>query len=650
MRVKQTIKKTKAYQTYWCIKKYNRYRKASKATAFMTARPVYYNSIDKADQIDRLISSVEIKNCGHGNFFYSIDERSIPFHMYKVIENMPINYSEIIQHSLFELLRKSSSANNNIGKNNCIILRAMVEYIDRAIQTDPDAIPLKKIKESKASTLEEALQRILFVNQFFWQTGHKLIGLGRLDKVLDAFPESYDEELLIVNFLKTLHEHYYYKSSVMPGDTGQIILLGGEEEDGSFFNNRFTFKIIDCLRKTNIPDPKILLRVSHNTPVDLLTCATECIATGIGSPLLSNDDVVIPCLMDFGYTTEDAFDYGVSACWEPLSIGRSLEQNNIASILYGRAIYDACTDKAFVECERYQDVLSLFLKYVNREIKEAVSKIDRIEWEPDPLMTLFSEDCLDKNLDISAGGAKYNNYGLLSEGMASAVNSLININYYCFETKQISLETIRKCINENYEGYDKEKNLFSRTINGFGTDSEEAINLTNEIIDYTISILKDYRNHFGGMVKFGLSSPNYVRNGLIVGATVDGRKAFAPFSTHISRDTDNPFTEIANFASKLHYNGYSANANVVDIITPPNMINDNTNKFVKYLNSIIKEGVFQIQFNVLSYETLLDAKAHPENYQNLIVRVWGFSAYFNDLPTEYQNQLIARAKELGKTS
>lgn len=376
-------------------------------------------------------------------------------------------------------------------------------------------------------------------------------------------------------------------------------------------------------------------------PTDLLELAMECNATGIGSPLFSNDDIVIPYLIDFGYDKKDAYNYGVSACWEPLSIGNSLEQNNLANIEYGKYVHEMIMDEHFVQCADIKEVVALYVEKLKVNCQNIISGLDSIRWQKDPLLSYM----MGLSKDISEGGAKYNDYGILSIGMSAAVNSLLNINKFVFEEKRYSLEKIQNIIKENYkEGIE----LFAKNENGYGTDSSEAIELTNYLIKQTENNFKSYRNMLGGKVKFGLSSPGYLDFGKNCGATLDGRKADEPFQTHISRDKGEPLTEIMNFESKLQFSGVSSNANVLDVMVPASLIKDNISKFAIYMKGGIKEGIFQLQMNVLSYAQLVDAKAHPEKYPNLIVRVWGFSAYFNDLPEEYKDNLIRRAKEMEK--
>ena len=607
-----------------------------------------YDGHGKIIQIRDLLLKCNICNKGYGNFFYSIDEKCTPLLINRVIDNMPIDYSRIIDYSLNDLKDQAESIGNSISRQNIEIIEVLKEYITHLAARISNPITkgyLLGIIDKKAESVEEALQRILFINQILWQSKHTLNGFGRIDKLLEKFSITNTTENIIIDFFKTVHEFYNFKSNNILGDTGQLFIIGGKEINGQYYCNEYTYLFIKCLIKVALPDPKILLRVCNSTPQELIELAVDCISTGIGSPLISNDDVIIPALIDFGYSLEDAYNYGVSACWEPLAIGKSLEQNNISSIQFGRAAYNAISDEKICSCMSFESVISLFEEYVNDEINFTLESIDSIVWELDPILTLFTDGCLNNNSDISNGGSVYNNYGVLSEGMSTLINSLINIKNYCFEKELISLADLRNCILSNYEDNEKIKNCLIKNTNGFGSDSEYAVSLTNRFIKYTIEKISKYRNRFGGKVKFGLSSPNYLSYGKKTPATADGRSAFTPFATHISKDSST-LTEIANFASLLYYNGFNANANVVDAVVPQNLITDNKDKFVRYLQCVVGMGVFQLQFNVLSYKKLLEAKMNPEKYKSLVVRVWGFSAYFVDLPNEYKDYLINRAYEI----
>lgn len=565
-----------------------------------------------------ILKKASIKNQGVGYFFYSLDHSIVVKPNNTMIHNMPVDYDYV----------------TNLELGDSVIENSIRDYVKRI--NDP------RVTLEMPHDLKSALQSILLWNALLWQTGHNLVGLGRLDKVLAKYPLPENAEDLLCDFLKTLHCEYTFKSGVLKGDTGQIILLGGLDENGEYFCNEYTKLFIKCVEKIHLPDPKLLLRCSKNMPKELMELSMECNATGIGSPLFSNDDIVIPKLIDFGYEANDAYNYGVSACWEPLSIGNSLEQNNLANVEYGSCMHQVLVDEMLSECSTFDDVLNVFYKKLENNSIQIKIGLDKIAWEDDPLLSLM----MGLNTDIAEGGAKYNDYGILSVGMSAAVNSLLNIKKFVFEEHKYTLKDVQKIILDNYQNSVDDFALFSENENGYGTESDEAISLTNKIIAKTETFFKDYRNKFGGKVKFGLSSPGYLMIGQNCGATLDGRKAGEAFQTHISRDKGEPLTEIMNFESKLKFTGTSANANVLDVMLPSSLLKDNVDKFATYMMAGIKSGIFQLQMNVLSYAQLVDAKAHPEKYPNLIVRVWGFSAYFNDLPEEYKDHLINRAKQM----
>jgi len=616
-------------------------------------RPIFVKSDsneDKLKQYSTLFRKVKIDTELKNGFLYFLDVKCVPCNVYAVIDNMPVDYSLIVDHSLQELRDINLKTANKTAERNLRLIEIAENFIDRigkkANESNRIQISwIRRMKEYKAESLEEALQRILFWNQLLWQTDHLLNGLGRLDKILDRFCGDVGQEESISRFLKTLHCYYELKSNEILGDTGQIIILGGTEPDGSYFCNQITYSIINCLAGLKCPDPKALLRVSANMPQSLLDMAVRCISTGCGSPLLSNDDSVLPALKKFGYVHEDACNYGVSACWEPLSIGNSLEQNNLCDIEFGKVFVETYTDSRFCDAGNAEDVFAIYAEHLNRHLKQLCRLLDAVKWEKDPICTFFNKNCLRSDKDMAEGGALYNNYGLLSVGLSSAVDSLINIERYVFEENKITMDELAECLSNNYAGYEEIKELFSQKEEGFGSNSEKAVKLTSKIMDIVSDCLSPYRNPFGGKVKFGLSSPAYVLKGKQTGATADGRAESTPFTTHISREKDSAMLDLAEFACKLDYSGVRANGNVVDVIVHPALLSEDRAKFSQYLRVCIQLGVFQIQFNVLSYRRLLEAKAHPEKYPDLMVRVWGFSAYFKDIPEEYQDALIRRAKE-----
>jgi len=672
-RVKNKIKRTRIYQnkrakTYFSDRKFM-LEKLSEDEKPSVTRTICYTRT-KTEQFRNLLKDIKITIRPEERFQIWIDTGIYFSRCDSMTDNQPPNYELIIMHSTKELMEKTFQYNNKVAENIRFLLQSVEIYIDRVIvelrntidMYDTDASKVKclkitksffeRMKTNSADSLEEALQRILFWSSIFWQSQHRLVGLGRLDKILSDLKRLDDKselQQLIIDFYNSLHRYYAFKSNgKLMGDTGQIIVLGGIEADGSYYTNYLTYAFIDALMHQPLPDPKILLRVAVSMPKDLLQIALKCNADGVGCPLLSNDDVVIPALEEFGYKHEDACNYVTSACWEPLVYGKSLEKNNIACINYATPAHELSNDEEFETVRSFTQLKSLYFKHLNVELNRVRNELVRMVWEEDPLMSLFTEGCMERGKDISKGGAYYNNYGVLSVGMSNAVNSLFNIKYKALEGN-ISCREIKNACLTDYENKDKLKAKLE--VPGYyGRDNEDVVALVKEITDYTYSILSNYSNRYGGKLKWGLSASNYMENGEVTGATMDGRKSGDPLAVHISAPVGVAYTELIHFASRLDYKANRSNGNVIDFFVSPELILENFDKFTTLILAGISEGFFQLQMNVLSSSTLIEAKEHPEMFTYLIVRVWGFSAYFVDLPDDYKNVLIKRAMESEQTA
>ena len=577
-------------------------------------------------------------------FYYYINTGMRVNYYKNLVYNIPINQKMLIDTPLNDLL-------NNISDQKYVsfmkaYFEKIKEIVSKSSSNNKEEIinVINKIFTKKSETLFDALQRILFINQLLWQTGHKLNGLGRLDVVLnDIYTNSKisyeDAKKLIFNFLRILHIDYYYKSNVLKGDTGQIVIVGGLNENGEYFSNDLTHIFIECIKELQKPDPKVLLRVSKNMPDSLLDEALDCIKTGCGSPLLSNDDVVIPSLLDIDYSKKDASNYATSACWEPLCDGASLEQNNIADLNFVAILNDTLNSNI----DSFESLLNKYKENLKLEINKMVNRLNKFKFAYDPLLSTFLSDCNINKKDVSNGGARYNNFGILTTGLGNSIDSLINIKKLVFDEKEYKLDYLINQMNNNFSDEELLNKLKNNQVR-YGKDDEYVLNLTNDIIDLCSNEFANYKNSFGGEYRFGLSSPNYISNSCKTKASLDGRRDYEPFLVHISSNAECSYTEIANFASSIHYGKRNVNGNVIDMMLSPSTLENNYDKFKAFLKVAINSGIFQIQFNVIDSATLIKAKENPEQYKNLIVRVWGFSAYFVELPLEYQDLLIRRAK------
>ena len=623
---------------------------------------------DVSTDILALMRKINLDVLPDSSFFYWIDEYKTIAVKGNVLSNFCLDYGRVVNGSFDEFADKSIGVGGLYGNRAANIKAAIHVLRSRILETinskctdenrkSCTVIEMQNLLEKPAEHLHEGLQRILFFNQYMWQTRHGLNGLGRLDKILGNLYENdlsngiitkADAYVMIKDFLNVLNKWYVFKSSSILGDIGQIIILGGKNSDGSYFCNDLTYMFIKAQSELQKPDPKTLLRVSEDMPDDLLKIAVEALESKTGSPLFSNDDVVIPQLLQFGMSEGDSYNYCVSACWEPFIPGKSLDQNNIKAFDFykplDRVLRHADIDKVF----SYDDLLTLYAESLQEEWKTFLKGLDSYEWACDPFVSMLTDGCNEKKLDISQGGAVYSNYGVTSIGMGSTVDSLLNLKKIIFEDKIYSLKELNNNRLRNFQ----DENIFNtlKTLpKKYAHDNEESIDLVNKILHICNNCVKDYVNPIGGKVKFGLSSPFYIRDANGAAADFSGRKNSDPYATHISSVTAT-YTEVVNFAGRIDYSGHAFNGNVVDFFVSPSFIETNFDKFFLFMKTAIKIGYFQMQMNIMDSATLIDAKNNPQKYPGLIVRVWGFSAYFNDLPEKYKDVLIERALQSEKVA
>lgn len=604
-----------------------------------------------------LLSSIDVVIPKSG-FVYFIDEHKTIALPGNVFNNMTLDYQKILAQGFIERLNELES--NGCGEYEYQIhlvaegLENLISRIQIALKDSNHLEKQKRITEFEnmlsgpAQSFEEALQRVMFFNQVMWQTRHRLNGFGCMDWYLDPYYQKdiasgkiveRDVDRMLDDFFVKLSQHSYYKSDALVGDIGQIIVLGGRKKDGSYFYSKLTEQILRAQARNHLPDPKTFLRVSEKMPRSLMETAVECLESATGSPMFANDDVILPLLVDFGYSKEDASSYCVSACWEPFVVGKSFEQNNMATYDFSIA-FDQLMSK-LSGINSFSELVTKYIQLNKNVFRDFLEEIQTWRWAFDPLVSFLTDGCNESKKDISEGGAKYNNYGITTVGIANVVDSLINIRTLVYERKSYTLKELASIRKSDFQG--KEKLLSFCCENRFyGRDNEEAVELTNRITNSLSDVAETFHNVFGGTIKFGLSSPSYNAASKKMLGDFSGRKAGDPYTTHISCNAAG-YTEVVNFSGQLEYNRQRFNGNVDDFFVSPDFLKNNKDKFVTFMMLAIRQGFFEMQMNIMDSKTLIDAKVHPERYPGLIVRVWGMSAYFNELPESYKNLLIERA-------
>lgn len=582
----------------------------------------------------------------------------IVHHNKTMITSVTPNYEDIINSSLSELEKTlqnmvdvdfAEKELKMISNIRWLQKRIVLELANRKDERGKLLIKyIQRILDNKPETLDEAIQKLLFYNALFWQAGHWQCGLGRLDLVLYKY---YEHDIangiitresgkeLVHQMCLVLGKDMKAKSRALIGDTGQYILLGGIDKEGKNVQNDLTEIFLEIFAEMKVPDPKLILRVNSATSNIIWKKAIDCILTGCGSPLIINEALVMKGMIEFGYKPEHVWNFGTSACWEPLIIGKSFDQNNP---LLNIPVIDSLNK--FLN-EKYDfENFSCFLEEYKKRLKQQILKnIHDVCFDCSPLYSLFFDDCISKQKDFSEGGATYSYHGVQIVSFPNLINALMNIKTFVYDQKLFTIYDCSTALKANFKGYeDMRKALLTNPLK-FGNTDKTVLTLTQDLMTF-ISDTVSHKTMNGKKAKVGFSSSHYIIVSKGVKASMDGRFNNDPFAVHISPISSHiDLQEVLNFAGSLDYSDNRMNGNVVDFILPKAYA-DMPDKLITILKNAMTNGVYELQLNVLDAKTLKDAKLHPEKYPNLVVRVWGFSAYFNDLPEEYKDNLIKRAE------
>lgn len=514
-----------------------------------------------------------------------------------------------------------------------------------------------------ARTFREALQSLRILSAVAWLTGAYQIGFGRLDQYLWPFlaadleaarlDEASAEELLAEFFIALNRDSDLYPGA-QQGDNGQSVMLGGVRPDGSDAVNPLTWMALRVARDLALIDPKINLRITPRTDLELLALATELTSRGLGFPQYSNDEVVVPALIAHGYAPEDARDYTVAACWEFVIPGRGMEVVNIGAVSFPYAA-DVAIRTGLAAGEDFEGILARTAADIAAQTNALADAYDALLVGPSPYLSVLVRDCLESGQDLSRGG-RYNNFGVHGAGSANAADALAAVRHLVFETGTVTAADLIGALDGNYESAEPLRRMLAEQGPKVGNNDPRADELLVWLYDrFADACEARGTNSLGGTLRPGTGSAMYYvwlargQEGMrepVVGATAEGRRRGDPFGANLAPSQGarvrGPFSMLQSFA-KIDYqricNGGPVTMELSDAVFRDA---DAIRKTAMLVRTFAQLGCQQLQLNTLNRDRLLDAQAHPERHRDLIVRVWGWSGYFCELSPEYQDQIIAR--------
>ena len=506
-----------------------------------------------------------------------------------------------------------------------------------------------------ARTFREALQSLRILHYALWCEGEYHNTLGRFDQYMYPYlaadlaagreTEESAFELLCAFFLACNRDSDLYPG-MQQGDNGQSIVLGGMTPDGNDGYNMLSEMCLKASSELKLIDPKINLRVSHTTPLSIYELGTQLTRLGLGFPQYENDDVAIPALMALGYKEEDARNYAMAACWEFIIPGRGMEIPNIGALPFANAV-DSVIRQRLCGCRDMDALKSAVREEIFTRVRDTLAERKNLYVIPSPFLSLFFEGCLENGRDISLG-CTYNNWGLHGTGLAAAVDMLAAVEQAVF-TEGLPAGELLEAMDKNFAGHASLRNHLKTQCPKMGNDNDRADRYACWLLDTFADAVKGYKNERGGIVRAGTGSAMYyIFHANELGATADGREAGVPlpanYAPSLNVKLNGPVSLIKSFTKPALgrvINGGPLTIEFSDsVFTQPESIT----KVAQLVQLFVLRGVHQLQLNTVNRARLLDAQAHPENHRNLIVRVWGWSGYFVELDTCYQDHIIRRAE------
>lgn len=563
------------------------------------------------------------------------------------MSNLSPNYYDTISVGLLKR-RETADVYGKRAIDN--IIKLSDKYLEEARKLGREDLVevLTQVPRYPARNFHEALQFFRILHYALWLEGNYHNTIGRFDKHMYPYLKAdmekgiytYESALeLLEDFFLSFNKDSDIYVGVQQGDNGQSMMLGGCDEEGNDVYNLLSELCLKASCNNKMIDPKINLRVSKNTPAERYTEATKLTKAGLGFPQYSNDDVVIPALEKMGYSHNDAVNYTVAACWEFIIPGVGADVANISALSYPKAV-DVALHNNLLNSNSYEEFFAFVKTEIQKECDSICAGIKDLWFIPSPFMNVLM-DC-----DIYDGG-KYNNFGIHGTGIATAADSLAAIKKYVFEEKLIKKEELIKAIDSNFENTPELLHRLRFEAPKLGNNDDFVDSIATELLDAFANALNGKTNCRGGIFRAGTGSAMYyLWHANEIGASADGRRAKEPFGTNYSvslfAKVKGPVSVIASMTKQHFENAMNGGPLTLEFHQSIFADDDGIEKVGLLVKSFIDRGGHQLQLNTVNLDRMLDAQKHPENHRQLVVRIWGWSAYFVELDKEYQDHVIAR--------
>ena len=482
---------------------------------------------------------------------------------------------------------------------------------------------------------------------------------GRFDQYMYPAYSKTENKEEITDLLDRLWDYFHDHRS-------WNLCISGSDENGNDESNELTFDILATARKKGYNTPNLTCRIHKNTPQKLWDEVADTLATGIGLPALYNDDVVCTALEKIGIPPEDSHDYCMNGCNQIDILGKShmgLEDgevmfakcleyalhNGVDAMSGEKVSIETGNPRGFATYERFERAFIDQLEFVTYNSCSSANTYQHFRgvFQPHPLRSCLIEGCLENGRDYRNGGPLYNHGQILAEGIADTGDSLYAVKKLVYDEKKYTMAQLIDALDANFEGYEELHRDF-RNCEKFGNDIEEVDEITARALNRFLAVLKRNNTYRGGVFTGGCSTFNRAAGyGKRTAALPNGKLKGEPLladsiAATPGRDTNGPTAQIKSVLRFNHSDACSGFVFQNKFDKKLFCSEKGKESFIALAKAFFAGGGQQYTVTVVSPEDLINAKANPENYRNLIVRVGGYSDYFVNLSEELQDNVIER--------
>ncbi|GAB78437.1 formate C-acetyltransferase [Austwickia chelonae] len=552
---------------------------------------------------------------------------------------------------------------------------------------------LRVVPEHPATGFHQAVQSVWLVHLALQieSNGHSL-SYGRFDQYLNPFyeadlaagriTEDRAVELLTNLWLKTLTvakirgwSHTRFSAG---GPLYQNVTIGGQTTDGKDAVNPTSWLVLRSVAQTRLPQPNLTVRYHHGLSDDFLLECIEVMRLGFGMPALNSDEVIIPSLVEKGVSEEDAYNFSAIGCVEVAVPGKwGYRCTGMSFLNFMKTLLIAMNDGVdpasgtrltsptthFTAMTSFDEVMTAWEVTV-RELQRQCIVLDAAadtaleENVADILCSALTDDCIGRGRPLKEGGAVYDFVSGLQVGIANLGDALAAIKKCVFEDASVTTGELWAALQDDFAGErGREIQALLQAAPKYGNDDDYVDRLLVDAYEIAIDeILKGKNTRYGrgpigGTYYAGTSSISAnVPQGASTAATPDGRNAGVPLAEGCSpahgADVNGP-TAVFKSVGKLPTRDITGGVLLNQKVNPQMLAKEeDRRKLVMLLRAFFNRlDGFHVQYNVVDRDTLLDAQAHPEKHRDLIVRVAGYSAFFNVLSKATQDDIIARTEQ-----